>query len=583
MAKKKTTKKATTKKKSTTKKKPNTKKASTKKKTKKVARKKVTEKQKGSSSRNENEIKQELEKAKKENEQLKSKADLLDIDDNEESLEDMPNVIGEKTMFNFNDIDDENEFDYEENDPQLDLAANDIFEFGINLRDTENFYPEWTIKKDGAIVATKRSKYSFEQLQNEYGGGHYEIWLRDGNTKQYRKKQTQDVAEPPKRSSDDSKEQFQRYQKEDDMEKMMKLMTVMSQMQSSSSRDKAETAKAEVEAQNLSNQALMQMMTASSTQNAENMKLMMNMIKSSNDANAKMIEQLATSIKESTKKNSSEFGLKEILALQESSKKSAYREYKEMMDMAQEMVDKRMEMMEANSFNEKEEKKSSIDKLIDNFSPVVSQALVNAQKSMNSQTDRPTMPTQNQVRNAGTNQYRNVDQDIRNPSARNVGSFNRPNFIEPKQTKQKVSEQNSDHSPKLEETYKGEAMTEKHVAAIKKKEEILETVLPIVTDGLVKGSAHSDNPEKKLELAKESAEKSVKAVEATGITKKEILENFKVNDIIEIGKSYNLPKEAFPWLKDYYDEIEIRCKDDAGHSAKPVKTEIVGEGTKSLQ
>lgn len=551
-----TTKKKATKKKATVRKKATKKKTTRKKAAKNTSTKENDEKKES--------LRKENEKIKKENEQLKARSDLYDDMDDTEELK----TIGEG-MINFsglnNDWDEEENEEYQE-DPLKEL---DIFERGIYLRDKESLYPEWTIKKNGAVMATKRSSYSFEDLQKEYGGGHYEIWLKDGNTKQYIKKQTTDVGEPPVRETKDDKKEYHAQSANNDKNTLMEMLALITQLQSSSTRDKAETSKATVEAQTLSNQMIMQSMQQMQSQNTESMKMMMQMIKTSQENTAKMIEGMAKSIKDSQKNNDG-FTMKDILAMQEESKSRAAKEMRQYMDMAKEMVEERMAYtMESKS---DDAPKSSMDKLIDNLAPAITNLLmqkpqtIGGQPGQTSQQAYPQNPVQQRQM---VDKYRNEiggdsrPSDITSVEAKNTNSIGAPRFIGRSSMENGGAQNFKDvqvEAPKPSKT----------------KEEILNAVLPIVTDDLIQRNSSQD-----------SAKKSVEVVLARGFTNKEILDNFKLKDIIAIADQYSLPQEAYPWLKEYYGEIENRCgkseNDTAVGPEVGIKPTTIETSAKSVQ
>ena len=509
-----------------------TKKKTTKKKStrKKTTKKKTTTKKASSANDETKKLKEEKEKLEKENEQLKTKADIYN-DMEDENLEG-DNMIDFNKLNN--DWDNDEEYEEEQSEHNIDLSTVDVFEYGIKLRNDRGLYPEWTIKKNGAVTATKRSSYSFDELQKEYGGGHYEIFLKDGNTKRYIKKQTTDVGEAPVKEKIESDNNNQQMNQQNSHQSLLDALTLMSQFQSSASRDNAETSKAKVEAQALQNQMLMQSMQQMQTQNTESMKMMMKMIQTSQDNTAKMIEGMARSIKDSSNKGNDGFSMRDILEMQESSKARAAKEMKQYMDMAKEMVEERMSYV--NESKTDDTPKSSIDKLIDNVAPAITKLLMNPPKPVgqNPQTTNPPSPVQpnNQV----MSQYRNTEskpRDITSKDANNTNRLGPPRIIGKSSLDNDFIETNSIKTPKPPTL----------------KEKILDTVLPIVTEDLVNSNK-----------AKDSAEKSVNVVEAKGFTKNEILDNFKLKDIIEIADRYSLPTEAYPWLKDYYAEIENRCK-----------------------
>lgn len=267
----------------------------------------------------------------------------------------------------------------------------DIFEFGQNLEETGRAV-EYLVKRNNEIVGELPTAVRWSELAKKYdGGGKYQIILRDANTKEYIKSQTQRLAEPV-RASVSERETYippQPQMPQMDLNSTFQGMTNMfMQMQEMVQREKARNEREEKKSSSESNTLLMTIMQ---NQSQSQQQMMMEIAKMQNENTRHQTEtfnRLVEKMDQKTEKMFSEltkglqkkdeFGLKEMLALIESSRKSGMDTMKTVMDLSEQFS--AMMSEKGGERDEPESKDSLLSKLVTGFMPLLTKANQQAQQ-----------------------------------------------------------------------------------------------------------------------------------------------------------------------------------------------------------
>ena len=233
----------------------------------------------------------------------------------------------------------------------------DIFEFGRTMEDQGKDI-SYYIKKDNAFLVELYTATSLEELRKKYGGGKYTVAIKNDRG-QWIKQKTMRVhgpLEPEVR--EEKKEQYippQPQMPQIDLNQAFGSMSQMfMQMQEMNQRDKSRTEREERKGGEQFNTTLFQVISeqGKSTQQMimEMQRNNMEMLKSMNEntsrslekaeeRNRQMIQEMRQTFNNNNKKD--EFGLKEMLALIESSRNSGMDTMKTVMELSETMADMR--------------------------------------------------------------------------------------------------------------------------------------------------------------------------------------------------------------------------------------------------
>jgi len=135
---------------------------------------------------------------------------------------------GYKPTYN-SDSDDSNN-DNDDDDLSRDLKNRDIFAYSNDLMN-KGTPVRLQIKKNGQFLTTIKKPYSEEQLQKDYGEGHYAVILRNDVKGTFIKQQSFSIAAPPMVQAQEAV----KFQQEKQEEKIDKMFHTFSQMQSAQS------------------------------------------------------------------------------------------------------------------------------------------------------------------------------------------------------------------------------------------------------------------------------------------------------------------------------------------------------------
>jgi NCAIR mutase (PurE)-related protein len=100
------------------------------------------------------------------------------------------------------DLDEEEELEQDE-ERQIEMGVKvNVFDYCEANFVQKGDVIQYDIDRNGQFVATKMHPYSWEQLQSEFGEGHYRVQAKSAHTKAYRKQESRFVAAAPVSAKD---------------------------------------------------------------------------------------------------------------------------------------------------------------------------------------------------------------------------------------------------------------------------------------------------------------------------------------------------------------------------------------------
>lgn len=398
------------------------------------------------------------------------------------------------------DLDEEEELEEEEEREIESGIPTNIFDLCHNLIDTKGEVVSYEIQKNSQFVAKKPHPYSWEQVQKEFGAGHYRVIARSERTKQYLKQETKFVAEPAAQEEKTSVAEAVRAAMPptidpfDNIAKMATLLKSLTPPPPPPVEDKSS-------AMMMTFMQTMMQMNQQATASTQTM--MMEMQKS----NQTLIERLDRSQKETLDKleaklaagSGKEKGLDAIalLKLVQDAEKRGQENYARL----DELAEKRARQMNGN--DEDKEPETMTDKLIKSVLPAVSSAL--------------SQPRQVQAQ---------PPQVVQRPPVRAV--------------------------PPRRPVTNAIPMPKKTMS----RQEALDLIMPPLGMKLLASDQVKDDREKVVQMQREAAIESRDILAAKNVTLNQLLKVVSRDDMLGIAKSVGLPDEAHTWLTEYYAHLQ---------------------------
>ncbi len=519
----------------------------------------------------------------------------------QEKIEELASKVAQKAIARrsrLNDVieDDDaiEEFEGVDNASIEEIAEFDIFDFCENEFVKKGDFVEYTIKKNGATVGFKKHPFSWEKVQKEYGGGRYNVLAKSTLTGRIVKRQSmpvEDIQTDDRGShhigfnpADLVSQIAEVVKPKDDGPNFMELFTLMQSQQEKTRHEAeraAERARQESERQTSS---LVQIMQQNTLMMLEMMKgskkedstvQIAQLIQAFADKMENRFERTLDKIQNQQSQNKSEFGLLEILKLQQDAQDKGFKLYSQLNSIAESKAEEKLELIEEYRDNggPSGEKKTMTDTLIETILPTVAGALAK-------QSQAPQAPQKRIVQ-----QRRPVSQRPlgANPNAVRQGtqtSTVQAGGQRQNQTIQKTSSsvgatrgpvggqtlsvaKNSVGLPKAtfpsQKTVTTTATTQTVNDSEEFKAKATEILVPIFATHLLEQSAPT--------IAASAIEVGLLD---NGITKDEFLAKVSLDDMMGVVQGFELPEQANPWFEEIY--ANLKNQSDLG----------VGEYTASI-
>ncbi len=440
----------------------------------------------------------------------------------------------------------------------------DIFEAAKLIIDRHDF-AKFTIKKNGEYVATKPFPYSIEQLQKEYGAGSYLIFLKEGSTGHIKKQQTIQIADAPGGKKSDVEFAFggqgQPGFEQPKQPSFMELFLLKSDMEEKN-RIRQQELEAKIDARQKELEAkLKETERTKESSSTEMMKFMMTMQQESSkqlqaimmESNKTQMTLMTTLLSKAGEKKDDGLKAHELAKMLGDAEKNGYSRWK---DIA-EMIDRKAESRAEEIASQQGDGDESLTKtLVKGFIPIISQAMQNqgqlpqAPQYTPQQIEQARIAENNrriQIENQRLAQQR--EKKIRAEQARNQntaqGTGTAQTVVVPPAPKNPVVHDGLG-LPKAAETA---APSPRESMNGHFKEHIQTLVIPLIAEDLTAGLAPDV-----------SVEKCLRVLEEKRITLKDVLDNFKLDDIMGIVTQYDLPKEVKPWFEGFYANLENKAR-----------------------
>lgn len=430
----------------------------------------------------------------------------------------------------------------EDLDAQIPVEGRDIFEEAFQRLEAQNDLPKFIIHKNGTYHAVVSHPYSWEQLQKEHGAGNYRVTAKSVARNIYAGQQTMIIGGPVKDDSAPAPQAAQ--QQAPPAPSPMEIFAMMEQL-----REKAEQKSRDAN-QNQSNimAILMQNMTQMQQQSTAQFQTLILEMSKSNMAmfqtmqtnNMQAFKELNQQIQNTQKKSDGELSALQLLKLIQDSETRAEERALKLM----EMVEERAEALASNGKDdskEPSEKPTVFERALASFVPMMQHAA-----AANHPLPPPQAPQTAFQRPAPP------------PGPAQAGA---PQGA-PKPAPQRPVLKPSNSIKPLPKAAPPPSSTEAQITKKENpvqvnganftKEQVLEFIAPKIGAAMVSRT----NPAV-------SAGECLKELEKIGITRQNVLETFTWDDFQAGAKKFGLPMIAVPWLKEFFDALQVEQKPPA--------------------
>lgn len=481
------------------------------------------------------------------------------------------------------------------------IAAFDIFDW-CDETTKKGHQIQYVVKRNGEMLAIKYHPYSWEQIQKEYKGGQYQIVAKSLTTKKYLKSETRTLSDPLK-TSDDSEEIAQKIMMQAPPQQQgpnfMELFTLFQSMNEKQRAEARESAKETAQMGQQNMLAFVEMMKSSQTGSQqmffEIAKMTQQVSEKLAESQRAMFEKMETrfekildkvSEKTSPKTDKPEFGLLELMKMQQESQEKGFQLFNQLSQIAETKAAERVEMMEELRGEQTPaapaKEKSMTDTLIETMLPTIAGALAGSQAVPPTQQAvqpvRRALPPQQigQVRQVprqvqptqpgATAQRTQVQANRADQTQANAQKSAASRSVSGQTSGQPTVKRNALGLPTAEipvKTAETPVVTVQAAAETPKttdlKAKFTEILVPVLGESLLGGVS----PE-------EGATATIAALEKSGHTRVEFVENVSLPDLMAVVSGFNLPEEANPWFEGLYAHLQNTAGVDAREHAPSV-------------
>lgn len=433
----------------------------------------------------------------------------------------------------------------------------DIFDHCQKILDEQHVQSVYTISKNGELLCTRHHPYSWERLQKEFGGGHYQIVAKTVNGKKYIKTDTRTVAEVQASLKNEEEQKssgmefdklilLMQQQREQDRREMREALERQKEEEERRRLEEKERARETISQNQNQTMLLIEMMKinaekseratleiAKIQQQAEeraaraaekNSQLMMQM----------MQNQMQMQIETMKSKKDDGFTPLELMQMMKNAEENGYKKMAELLQLARAEADERLALRGDND-GEKAEKKTITDTLIESMLPTITSALAGQA------TQALSQPTQSapQRRSLHPTRQESVRQGAPKPISKQTVPVRAT-----KPVGQTSDTKNSLGFPTI-------TFDETKTAAVSSISENLPTVTeleellgPVITDSLI-----NQIP------ASQAALKVAEVIKKHGLSKENFCAIMTEEQLLGLVNKYGLPELAFDWFKELHAHI----------------------------
>lgn len=524
---------------------------------------------------------------------------------NKERLEELANKAAKKALASkpkndefLEDDDAFSEFVVGDNSNIEEISEFDIFDYCESEFVKKGDFVEYTVKKNGATVGFKKHPFSWEKIQKEFGGGRYNILAKSVLTGKIVKRQTMAVEDALHEDRRDSGIGFnpadlvsqiaEVVKPKNEGPNFMELFTLMNNQQEKSrieAERAAERAKADSEKQSSTLIQLMQQNTMmmlemmKSTKKDDPTLQLAQLIQSFAEKMENRFERAIDKIQNQNASKSSEFGLLEVLKLQQDAQDKGFKLYSQLNQIAEAKADEKLELIEEyreNGTTSTGEKKSMTDTLIETILPTVAGALAQqgqqkaaqqsaqrrpvSQNAQRRQIQRPTNTAGQRTQAAPVQASNQGQTQTTKTASANNGQIGRTNVGQGiKPVKNALGLPKASFSPApiapVTQTVSSQAYYEEtaELEDTQFKSKMTEMLVPIFTQHLLEQS-EPVVVAGAIELG----------LMDNGVDKEEFLSKISFGDIMDVVKGYELPEEVNPWFREIYANLKTESNNGIG-------------------
>lgn len=524
---------------------------------------------------------------------------------NKERLEELANKAAKKALASkpkndefLEDDDAFSEFVVGDNSNIEEISEFDIFDYCESEFVKKGDFVEYTVKKNGATVGFKKHPFSWEKIQKEFGGGRYNILAKSVLTGKIVKRQTMAVEDALHEDRRDSGIGFnpadlvsqiaEVVKPKNEGPNFMELFTLMNNQQEKSrieAERAAERAKADSEKQSSTLIQLMQQNTMmmlemmKSTKKDDPTLQLAQLIQSFAEKMENRFERAIDKIQNQNASKSSEFGLLEVLKLQQDAQDKGFKLYSQLNQIAEAKADEKLELIEEyreNGTTSTGEKKSMTDTLIETILPTVAGALAQqgqqkaaqqsaqrrpvSQNAQRRQIQRPTNTAGQRTQAAPVQASNQGQTQTTKTASANNGQIGRTNVGQGiKPVKNALGLPKASFSPApiapVAQTVSSQAYYEEtaELEDTQFKSKMTEMLVPIFTQHLLEQS-EPVVVAGAIELG----------LMDNGVDKEEFLSKISFGDIMDVVKGYELPEEVNPWFREIYANLKTESNNGIG-------------------
>jgi len=410
----------------------------------------------------------------------------------------------------------------------------DVFMDAFAKAQKRNETAKFSIYRNGEMIAVKFYPYSWEQVQNEYGAGHYKVLARNSRG-HYLAAQSQLIGVPTPEAKAPEVAPPQQNQGMNFLE----MWTLMKDEKEKSERELKEQSHSAASSQSEMFKTMM-MMSQQAQQQSQNM--MMTILQQMNQNTVQMVQSMndKVGLMFQNKKEEGIDPLKLQLLLQEAEKRAEERMrfmFEQIEAKSEAMAEEKAELL-ANQ-TEDGEKDSLTTQLIKGFIPLIANvgAALPQMAAAHQAPQHPNLPA---------------------PVTQTVPPVQRQ---EPPRPVAKPLAAAPVAQPKpLNPIPVAPASAPKKVEAPvnQTKQAILDISLPLIGNGLLK-----------REKARDVADETIKTLEKIGVTRQNVNAEFKFDDVMALAKQYNIPSMANGWLKEFHEALSAPVDTAPSKSGEP--------------
>lgn len=473
------------------------------------------------------------------------------------------------------------------------VAAFDIFDW-CDETTKKGHQIQYVVKRNGEMLAIKYHPYSWEQIQKEYKGGQYQIVAKSLTTKKYLKSETRTLSDPLK--TDDSDEIAQKIMMQAPQPpqgpNFMELFTLFQSMNEKQRAEARESAKETAQMGQQNMLAFVEMMKSSQTGSQqmffEIAKMTQQVSEKLAESQRAMFEKMETrfekildkvSEKTSPKTDKPEFGLLELMKMQQESQEKGFQLFNQLSQIAETKAAERVEMMEELRGEQTSaapvKEKSMTDTLIETMLPTIAGALAGSQAVP--PTQQAVQPVRRALPPQQIGQVRQVPRQVQPTQPGATAQRTQVQAVRPGQTQ--ANAQKSAASGPVSRQTSGQPTVKRNALGLPVAEiPVKAAETPVVTvQATVETPKTTDLKAKFTEILvpvlgesllggvspEQGATATIAALEKSGHTRVEFVENVSLPDLMAVVSGFNLPEEANPWFEGLYAHLQNTAGVDA--------------------